>query len=428
MTNCTQPYNRFDPAAPPPPLMTGEPNSFAYKTMTTRIPAILQTVIEDHAGVYPPQINHALHELYAEIKQGQPVRPPARSAPDSESWTEAWHPYRQQSWLDIPWYFAESYFYRRLLEAVAYFGAPGPGLSPKQAQRWAGLDPFLPRKQAELNNETPWQILALALRQAASNSGDSFRALLQYCMWGNRVDLSHANLAQSVSGNVLLEQEQENLVVDDSLVVLAHLQRRPGQDSVHVHFVSDNAGTELLQDLALADFLLRYEWAGQVTLHLKAQPMFVSDAMPADVEMSLAALPARPGADLPVLAARLESYRQEQRLHLRPDPFWNSSRFFWELPAAIQAELSRAYLVIFKGDANYRRLVGDSKCWPTTIPAAEAIPYFPAPLVALRTLKSEVIIGLKPGQAEALDRQDAGWRVNGRRGMIQAVLPAIEPA
>jgi hypothetical protein len=82
--------------------------------------------------------------------------------------------------------------------------------------------------------------------------------------------------------------------------------------------------------------------------------------------------------------------------------------------------LAQAHLVIIKGDANYRRLLGDSR-WPTTVPAATAVPYFPAPFVALRTLKSDPIVGLPPSLAEQLDQTDAAWRVNGQWGLIQMV-------
>jgi len=43
----------------------------------------------------------------------------------------------------------------------------------------------------------------------------------------------------------------------------------------------------------------------------------------------------------------------------------------------------------------------------------------PAPLVTLRTLKADVIAGLKPGQGEALATVDADWLVNGRFGVVQ---------
>ncbi|MFN8455607.1 MAG: hypothetical protein U0401_13230 [Anaerolineae bacterium] len=57
----------------------------------------------------------------------------------------------------MPWYLAEA-FYRRLLEAVNYFGGR------EETRQWIGLDPYLPRKQAELASPVPWQVLAAPWR------------------------------------------------------------------------------------------------------------------------------------------------------------------------------------------------------------------------------------------------------------------------
>ena len=75
--------------------------------------------------------------------------------------------------------------------------------------------------------------------------------------------------------------------------------------------------------------------------------------------------------------------------------------------------------VIVKGDANYRRLLGDAH-WDPATPFDRAAAYFPTPLVALRTLKSELIVGLQPGQAARLTALDPEWMTNGRRGVVQA--------
>jgi hypothetical protein len=88
------------------------------------------------------------------------------------------------------------------------------------------------------------------------------------------------------------------------------------------------------------------------------------------------------------------------------------------MPPALAAALRPARLVILKGDANYRRLVGDA-VWPTEIPLAEVASYFPAPLLALRTLKSDAVVGLATGQAAELDASEPEWRVNGRYGVMQ---------
>jgi hypothetical protein len=121
------------------------------------------------------------------------------------------------------------------------------------------------------------------------------------------------------------------------------------------------------------------------------------------------------------LAGRLTQFRQTGRLRLEANRFWNSSRFFWEIPDSLGDDLARADLVIFKGDANYRRLLGDSR-WPAAVPVADAVPYLPTAWVALRTMKSDPVVGLAPGQAEKLKQEDPEWRVNGRRGMIQALV------
>lgn len=46
-------------------------------------------------------------------------------------------------------------------------------------------------------------------------------------------------------------------------------------------------------------------------------------------------------------------------------------------------------MVFLKGDANYRRLIGD-RLWSTDTPFLDVAGYFPARLCALRTLKAEL--------------------------------------
>jgi hypothetical protein len=397
-------HTHFNPAAPPPPLMTSEPDSFAYKTIAIRKPSIVRTVLADHASLYPPDIVAALQALHDELAQGQPVRPLVTTAADGPDWQAAWQPYRHKTWFDLPWYFAEVFFYRRLLEAADYFGN-GP---------WAGVDPYLPRKQAELCHDTPWRVLAVALTYS------DFCDLFRHGVWGNQVDLSHPQLVEEIRRQAAASKQLENLIADAAEAVQSHLQHHAPS---RLDVICDNAGTELLLDLALTDFLLRFNWAGQVTLHVKSHPTFVSDTIPSDIEMTLAALAARGEQEFATLAERLQGYRQAGRLRVRPHLYWNSSRFFWDMPADLQTALAQANLVILKGDANYRRLLGDSRAWPTTHTWAEVAPYFPVPFVTLRTMKSEAIVGLQPGQAEELDKLDPAWRVNGRRAVIQARLP-----
>ena len=104
------------------------------------------------------------------------------------------------------------------------------------------------------------------------------------------------------------------------------------------------------------------------------------------------------------------------QLEIAPHEFWNGPRSLWECPPDLEQRFSRARLVILKGDAHYRRAVGDA-LWAPELPFATVTGYFPAPLLALRTLKSDPIVGLRPGLARELESVDPRWRVNGQRAV-----------
>jgi hypothetical protein len=99
---------------------------------------------------------------------------------------------------------------------------------------------------------------------------------------------------------------------------------------------------------------------------------------------------------------------------------------FREMPVHLRQELASAGLVLVKGDVNYRRLL-DDRHWPPTTRMEAVCVYFPAPFVTLRTLKSEIMAGLQPGQAQALQVEDSTWLINGKRGVIQLVIPLAPP-
>jgi hypothetical protein len=136
----------------PPPLLTSEPGSFARRTIVERKPQIIRQVIEDND--YPLDIVQALGTFRGEIAS-QPMRSLSEQASDVAFWNQELAAYRGKTWLEVPWYFAETYFYRRLLEAVRYF-QPGP---------WQGYDPF--EKQKRRQEEVAVERLAEAWGQLA---------------------------------------------------------------------------------------------------------------------------------------------------------------------------------------------------------------------------------------------------------------------
>jgi hypothetical protein len=187
-----------------------------------------------------------------------------------------------------------------------------------------------------------------------------------------------------------------------------------------VDFINDNVGSDLTFDLAFADFLLRQGWAAEIHLHLKNQPFFVSDAMPEDVLHTIALLKAAPSAAMASLGVRLETDLAAGRLSLHTDSFWTGWLMFRQMPPHLLEQFTRSDLVLIKGDVNYRRLLDDLH-WPHTTRMEDVTGYFPAPFVSLRTLKGEIMVGLQPGQAEALQAEDPTWLINGKRGIIQLV-------
>ncbi len=392
---------QFDPTTLPPPLLTSEPGSFARRTFEVRIPRIIQDTVA--ANDFPPEIKQSMQALYDEITGGV-ITPLRLDAPDKAFWDAHTRAYIGRSWLDAPWYWAESFFYRKVLEATSYF-IPGP---------WLHRDPYFNQKNGELKPDTGPRALEAILKNLPTVPGEVFKALLHACVWGNRADLSY-DVAQNVPGSLALEQEHANLVVDDTARVWEHLIGRRGG---RVDFICDNAGTELLFDFALADFLLREGLASEVRLHLKPQPFFISDAMVRDAEFALGTLAQSFSPELARLGQHLLQEREVRHFILAAHPFWVTCLFFFEMPPDLRLNLAPASLVISKGDANYRRLLGDCHWLPST-PFDAIVSYFPTPLVALRTLKAELIAGLRPGEAERYRIQDPEWLTNGQRGIIQ---------
>ncbi|KAJ8571606.1 hypothetical protein ON010_g5235 [Phytophthora cinnamomi] len=130
--------------------------------------------------------------------------------------------------------------------------------------------------------------------------------------------------------------------------------------------------------------------------------------------------------EVQALGKRLAGYVKNEQLVVRPDIFWNRYTYYWEMPIELQNRLVReATLVIIKGDLNYRRLLGD-RLWPPSTPVEEAVPFFPAPFVSFRTLKSNPVVGIPADIVDKLEKEDVKWRYNGKRGTIQSVLtPAL---
>jgi hypothetical protein len=375
----------------PPPLRTDGSNQFARYSMAERVPAILDHVLARAAGE-PATVLSAIAELRDDIRTNAVLPPLVHAERDGEEWVAARAERDGESWLGTVWFFAECYAYRCLLQAARY--------------RERGWDPFSSVKKDELNPGL-WERIEAVLLGARRAADERLADLLAHALWQNRMDLSYLVGASHGPG------QGDDLLCDDRAWAVDRLLAHPGD----VHLVADNAGSELAIDLVLLDAVIELAGA-RVILHVKAEPTFVSDATPTDVRALFSAMAQRSGA-VGALGLRLEGAVSQGSLRIAPDFFWNGPRFLVKLPDRLAKEVRRARIVVLKGDANYRRTIGDA-LWPPETSLGQATADLAAPLLALRTMKSDPVVGLPAALVASLDRTDARWRLDGRRGIIQS--------
>jgi hypothetical protein len=382
-----------------PVIRADVPGTFAHGVLAERHPALIRQVRE--ATPYPPSARRALDALLTEITEGtvEPLPPEAFDARRWARWGADDH--AGGPWFELPFLWAESYFYRRLLGAVGHFTA-GP---------WQGLDPFAPFKDAELRSAAVDDELA-ALDALGGRSGqEEADALLHAALWGNRADLGFR-----ITSGEAAAGDAGQLVSDDRDRLWGLVPPGAPEDTA-VHLIADNAGRELVPDLLLLDHLLRTGRAGRAVLHVKPYPYYVSDATTADVAAALRRLAAAAGR-AGEAGRRLWTAVADGRLRVGAHPFFCAPLAYDAMPDDLREELASAALTIVKGDLNYRRLVGD-RLHPPTTPFAARTAYFPSPVAALRTLKSDVVTGLDAATVAALDATGETWRVTGTHALVQ---------
>ena len=379
-----------------PPILSNVPGSFAWGVLHQRHPALVRQIRDSFP--YPPDQDHALDRLGRESSAGV-ITPLGRRAPDREMWDGWGRDYFGQRWIDVPFLWAESYFYRKLLDVIGFF-EPGP---------WAGIDPFALFKDVELADASLGTELAALDRVLSLPENERASALLRASLWGNRFDLGFRISALSGAP----ADEAAGLIADDTALLWSMLADQPGEICV----VADNAGRELLADLVLIDHLLSDHRTATVTLHLKPYPYYVSDATTADLIGCLRRFRQAPG-QVAQVGRRLWQALQTGRLAVRTPAFSCAPWSYHRMPVDLAEQFGSATLTIMKGDLNYRRLVGDCY-WPATTSFAALTRYFPGPVAALRTLKSDVVAGLDEQALATLDSTGEQWRTNGTRALIQ---------
>jgi len=418
------------------PLSAKYKDTFAYPTIKDRSPVILCKVI-DH--LYRERANigrqlgleaqeglklvvDELSKLRYEMQTDKQIYPlvPLENDHDSEVWNSYLEKQKEAggniSWYSGAWLWVECYMYRRIHQSVNSI----PSLR--------GLDCFRSMKEEGMISSLPamrllkkWMLKTLQTQDI--DVKNTWLLILQICLWGNKCDLSISAGSKMVADGDPVESLREladKIIVNEGELAWDKISSTVGEGLL-VDIVMDNSGFELFTDLCLADFLVSaVPTVHKVRMRIKHIPWFVSDTTPPDIEWTLAKLEEDP--EMQDLAKRWRDYFSEGKWIVLDDLFWTYPQDFSHLgtvDAPLYKSLSEANLVIFKGDLNYRKLVGDLN-WETTASFHNALQGFhPAPILSLRTAKADVMVGLEEGQAEKLSSCDPNWMTNGQWGVIQ---------
>lgn len=417
----------------PPSINTGDPDSFAYRTIYTRKPLIIDQVIENNTLsdkdrrnlinfkndiregiIIDPFSNDILSTKH--IAGGSPAGIYILEKREIQTWRNEIKKYSGKTWFEIPWYFAEAYFYLRLLITFGYY-------SPK-SQNYL-KDPFESLKNRELHTKTGGIDILKSILDivkdieypAETNPAAMMEPIILFSLWGNRIDLSNYHIAQNSKADTLISQNA-NIIIDHSKELLNKIIK-----ARKIDFILDNTGQELVCDLALIWYLFnvnRDRKDFRIVLHVKKSPFFVSDTMKKDVETVVKAFTEHEQEGIRKFGEALSVLLHSGKLKVLDHYFWNGPLHFPDMPNNLFQSLRNSSLVIIKGDANYRRLLSDRN-WKPWESMKEITEYFPTSFAVLRTMKSEIVVDIEKRLFKAMFKADKEWMVNGKRGIIQLI-------
>lgn len=182
-------------------------------------------------------------------------------------------------------------------------------------------------------------------------------------------------------------------------------------------------GYELYTDLCVADFIIENGFAKKVMFNVKAIPWFISDVMTNDFKWTLDQLVKQTDTNVSNLGKKWKNFVETGRFVLHEvDQFWTSPYEFHRMKIIdphLYKRLSSSHLLIFKGDLNYRKLLGDMN-FESTTPFADSLQGFrPTNVCSLRTVKADLISGIEEGAEIELTKVNPQWMETGEYGVIQ---------
>ncbi|CAL2047859.1 hypothetical protein CAEBREN_22604 [Caenorhabditis brenneri] len=432
-----------------PRLRGKKEGTFAYLTVKDRWPKIVTGLVDQLVRKRPELIQEygpavetdiaSILEKFSKLRYEIMTDKPLCTLPENGSEGRAWNQLifdmktafmpddvEELTFFKGPWLFVECYLYRFIYSAFL------------TTEKLSEMDYFQDTKQRNFLDHLEQIEEAAAFMNKISEKDaplhDLFgtNTIFKMSLWGNRADMSLTggdNQIMKMSCVVASAKLSEYILVDDVnemiFHVLAPLQVNKGNSkNRRIDIVLDNAGVELTNDLVLADFLLIRDFADKVVLHGKAFPWFVSDVTEKDFTWTIDSF-AKAGPEGEIFGNQLKSHIGNKKLIFECDSFWTSPHPFYvmdrEAPELFK-EFCSSSLLIFKGDLNYRKLVGDRDWNMDTSFKTACRGFAPCPFIALRTLKAETVAGISSAVLDKINAQfedNNSWMTSGEYAVCQ---------
>lgn len=427
----------------PRPYLTSDKGTFGEFTANTRWAIILQNAVEDteYSMKHDKQDIDAgkdilinLKAFKKEVEDNDKLRPFTQDEMKIANVPLSFNEFLEnegskETWFNSSWLFAEIYLYRRVNVAFA-MNAKKHG-----SKFWAEFDIFNRLKQ-ETFQLSQYGVTELAIRYVNLNKHLQtdidvetkqilFKEFLEISLWGNATDLSLLTNAtlddiKSVQGAKAREESESRILINHTKNAFDLLEKTAPNNRIDI--VLDNSGFELYADFMLALFLIQSKLANKIIFHAKDIPYMVSDVMMKDFYLLLDDLVDRKFFDVKTDSVEDQALRKVNHditeyvkngiFEFKTDPFWTVDLDYTHIDpketkyngAKIHEDFLNSNLVIFKGDLNYRKLVGD-RTWDKTTSFKTALGdlgHNGIKLVSLRTCKADVQVGLPKGKDEEL--------------------------
>ena len=376
-----------------------------------------------------PNVLSSLKNLESEIENNLEFSPVVDGGPDQEFWNAL---FSKSNWTRPNSLVIKAYFYRRIAQSVEYFQS--------------NFDPFLKTKFGMLRSSLRYiEDLTARLPDIIDRDPDeALQICLQISLWGKSLELG-AREKKSISSDddfeesfsskapskklpleLILRKKELYVLEDDSVAILNRLDNIKIEKSVKgrndVSIILGEVGANLVADLFLGYILLLLKYCDTVTYHTKSYPLYVSECTTDDVIGTIQYLCNPSVSDVWSVRHFGESLMmqiQSGKMKINDDLFWCQPTAFSDMPTSVRNKLSNSAMVFVKGDANYRRLLGD-RMWALDHDAKEVLSYWtPIPVCALRTILSDIGCGISESNQYRATRVDSNWMKSGQWGMVQ---------